>query len=109
MAPRAEAVSCAVRAVDSVCASPARLATGARIGPALVDDALIALSIWNAWSLNSSACARASCAKDGRDEPPTAAKAINEIADAIRHETDPRRVTRAPALCATKLITPLAP
>ena len=33
------------QSADSVCASPARLATGARIGPALVDDALIALSI----------------------------------------------------------------
>src|SRR5260370_42106287 len=99
MAPRAEAVSCAVRAVDSVCASPARLATGARIGPALVDDALIALSIWNAWSLNSSACACASCANDGRAAKLTAARAINAVPDSIRHETDPRRVTHAPARC----------
>ncbi len=107
IAPLAEALSCALRALDSVCASPARLATGARIGPALLDDALIALSIWNAWSLNSSACACAFCANACRDAMP-ATRTINAIADATRDKTDPRRVTRAPALCATKLITPLS-
>src|SRR5271166_2890915 len=105
----APALSCAPRAVESVCASPARLAAGARIGPGLPDAAFIRLSIANAWSLNSSACA--SCAKAWRGASPieAAKEASNTIVIvvAIRCETDPTRVTRATLLCATASITPL--
>ncbi len=106
IAPLALALSCAPRAVDSVCASPARLAAGARIGPGLADDALIALSIANAWSLNSSACACASCAKDCRGPIAAANIASIKIAVAIRPQADPTRAPCAPLLCATKSITP---
>src|SRR5271156_1001879 len=104
----AAALSSAPSAVESVCESPARLAAGARIGPGLEDAALIRLSIANAWSLNSSACDCASCAKDWRGPIPTA-NSTNAAIAAILLETDPRRVSRAPNLCATKSITRLAP
>ena len=84
-----------------------RLAAGTRIGPGLEDDALIALSIENAWSLNSSACACASCAKDWRAPIATVMSASKQMAAAIRPVTDRLRAIRAMLLCAIKSITPL--
>jgi len=75
----------------------------------LVDAAFIALSIANAWSLSSSACACTSSAKQCGGPMPiaTAVKTSTAIVVRIHRRADRMRGVRAPLLCAAKPLAQL--